>query len=112
MANIRLRYVKAYVDRHGKARHYFRKPGCKPVALPGLPGSDEFMAAYSAALANPPPRASGAPPHERALVLSVPRSPVISARPPSTISHPSHSNGTGVSSIGYAVSMVIARSPR
>src|SRR6516225_3422527 len=54
MANIRLRYVKAYVDRHGKARHYFRKPGCKPVALPGLPGSDEFMAAYSAALANPP----------------------------------------------------------
>ena len=54
MANIRLRYVKAYVDRHGKARHYFRKPGCKPVALPGLPGSDEFMAAYSAALANSP----------------------------------------------------------
>src|SRR5215470_1621730 len=30
------------------------KPGCKPVALPGLPGSDEFMAAYPAALANPP----------------------------------------------------------
>jgi integrase len=46
--------VKAYVDRHGKARHYFRKPGCKPVALPGLPGSDEFMGAYSAALANTP----------------------------------------------------------
>jgi hypothetical protein len=46
--------VKAYVDRHGKARHYFRKPGYKPVALPGLPGSDEFMAAYSAALANAP----------------------------------------------------------
>src|SRR5262245_29431310 len=54
MTNIRLRYVKAYVDRHGKARHYFRKPGCKPVALPGLTGSDEFMAAYSAALANTP----------------------------------------------------------
>jgi hypothetical protein len=42
--------VKAYVDRHGKARHYFRKPGCKPVALPGLVGSDEFMAAYAEAL--------------------------------------------------------------
>jgi integrase len=54
MTNVRLRYVKAYVDRHGKARHYFRKPGCKPVALPGLPGSDEFMGAYSAALANTP----------------------------------------------------------
>src|SRR5262245_56954435 len=54
MANIRLRYVKAYVDRHGRARHYFRKPGCKPVALPGLPGSDEFMAAYGAALADTP----------------------------------------------------------
>jgi integrase len=54
VTNVRLRYVKAYVDRHGKARHYFRKPGCKPVALPGLPGSDEFMAAYSAALANAP----------------------------------------------------------
>ena len=54
MASIRLKFVKAYVDRHGKARHYFRKPGCKPVALPGLPGSDEFMAAYGAALADPP----------------------------------------------------------
>src|SRR6516225_9314990 len=54
MANIRLQYVKAYVDRHGKARHYLRKPGCKPVALPGLPGSDEFMAAYGQALADTP----------------------------------------------------------
>ena len=56
MANIRLRYVNRYVDRHGKPRHYFRKPGCKPVALPGLPGSDEFMAAYGAALAADSPR--------------------------------------------------------
>lgn len=54
MASIRLRYVNAYVDRHGKPRHYFRKPGCKSVTLPGLPGSDEFMAAYSSALANTP----------------------------------------------------------
>jgi integrase len=54
VTNIRLKFVKAYVDRHGKARHYFRKPGCKAVALPGLPGSDEFMAAYSAALADTP----------------------------------------------------------
>jgi integrase len=48
-----LKFVKAYVDRHGKARHYFRQPGRKPVALPGLPGSDEFMAAYGQALAGP-----------------------------------------------------------
>jgi integrase len=54
VANIRLRYVKAYRDRHDKPRHYFRKPGCKSVALPGLPGSDAFMAAYGEALANTP----------------------------------------------------------
>jgi len=54
VASIRLKFVKAYVDRHGKARHYFRQPGRKPVALPGLPGSDEFMAAYAAALADTP----------------------------------------------------------
>ena len=54
MASIRLKFVKAYVDRHGKARHYFRKPGCKSVTLPGLVGSDDFMAAYGAALANTP----------------------------------------------------------
>jgi len=54
VASIRLRFVKAYVDRHGKARHYFRKPGCKSVVLPGLPGSGEFMAAYAAAAANTP----------------------------------------------------------
>jgi integrase len=49
-----LKFVKAYVDRHGKARYYLRKPGCKSVPLPGLPGSDEFMAAYGAALADTP----------------------------------------------------------
>jgi integrase len=54
VASIRLKFVKAYVDRHGKARHYFRQPGRKPVALPGLPGSDEFMAAYGRALADTP----------------------------------------------------------
>jgi integrase len=51
VANIRLRFVKSYVDRHGKVRHYIRKPGCKPIALPGLVGSDEFMRAYGEALA-------------------------------------------------------------
>jgi integrase len=55
VANIRLKFVKSYVDRHGKVRHYIRKPGCKPVALPSLPGSDEFMRAYGEALAGTSP---------------------------------------------------------
>jgi integrase len=51
MTGIRLRYVNAFRDRHGRLRHYFRRPGSKSVALPGLPGSVEFMEAYQAALA-------------------------------------------------------------
>jgi integrase len=54
VGSIRLKFIKSYVDRHGKARHYFRKPGCKPVPLSGLPGSPEFMRVYEAALANTP----------------------------------------------------------
>jgi integrase len=45
-----LAYVKAYRDRHGKVRRYFRRPGYKPVPLPGLPGSEEFMLAYQEAI--------------------------------------------------------------
>src|SRR5580704_2496046 len=57
MAKLRLKYVNEYLDRHGKIRRYFRRPGCRSVKLPGLPGSIEFMAAYQAALAvaAPPP---------------------------------------------------------
>ena len=51
MANLRLKFVHAFKDRHGKRRHYFRRPGFKRAPLPGLPGSAEFMAAYQAALA-------------------------------------------------------------
>jgi integrase len=49
-----MKFVKAYVDRHGRARHYLRKPGCKPAALPGLVGSEEFLEAYSKALSAAP----------------------------------------------------------
>jgi integrase len=45
-----LQYVHEYRDRHGKLRRYFRR-GSKKTVLPGLPGSDEFMATYRAALA-------------------------------------------------------------
>ncbi len=57
MTRIKLKYVNEYMDRHGKVRRYFRRPGCRAVPLPGLPGSIQFMAAYQAALAivSPPP---------------------------------------------------------
>ena len=50
----RLRFVNSFRDRHGRVRHYFRRPGSKAVALPGLPGSAEFMEAYQIALAGAP----------------------------------------------------------
>jgi integrase len=51
-ARVRLpRFVKHYIDRTGRPRHYFRRAGTKPVALPGLPWSPEFMEAHSKALA-------------------------------------------------------------
>jgi hypothetical protein len=58
MTRIRLRYINEFIDRHGHVRRYFRRRGGgRPVPLPGLPGSSEFMAAYQAALgtASPPP---------------------------------------------------------
>src|ERR1700732_1780901 len=53
MAMIRLSYVTHYLDKAGKVRRYSRKPGCKPVMLPGVPGSREFMEAYEAAIGTP-----------------------------------------------------------
>jgi integrase len=44
--------VHAFIDRHGKARFYFRKPGFKRAPLPGLPWSADFMAAYEHAKAD------------------------------------------------------------
>jgi Phage integrase family len=44
--NLRLPFLKKYRDRHGKMRFYYRPTG---AALPGKPGSPEFMAAYHAA---------------------------------------------------------------
>jgi len=46
---IRLKYLHAFRDRFGRMRYYFRRHG-KQSALPGLPGSSEFMAAYSGQL--------------------------------------------------------------
>src|SRR5260221_4308106 len=50
---IRLKYVHAFRDRTGRMRYYFRRHG-KRNALPGLPGSREFMDVYAALLADAP----------------------------------------------------------
>lgn len=54
MATFRLKYVKAYEDRHGRMRYYYRRPGFPSISLPGKPGSKEFAEAYEAAHANRP----------------------------------------------------------
>jgi integrase len=51
MTRLRLRYIQAWVDSEGRPHHYFRRPGYKRLPLPGLVGSDAFMEAYRAALA-------------------------------------------------------------
>jgi integrase len=48
------KWVHGFVDRHGTARYYFRRPGYKRVALPSLPHSTQFLDAYQAALAGTP----------------------------------------------------------
>jgi len=49
VTRIKLKHVHAFVDRHGKARYYFRRYG-KRTPLPGLPGSSEFLKAYEIAV--------------------------------------------------------------
>ncbi len=49
------KHVHHFTDRHGGARYYLRRPGFKGIALPGLPWSPTFMAAYEAAMASAPP---------------------------------------------------------
>lgn len=54
MATFRMKYVKAYEDRHGKMRYYYRRPGFPSIALPGEPGGKEFAEAYEVAKQNAP----------------------------------------------------------
>ncbi|MDF2797393.1 MAG: hypothetical protein K0R85_137 [Devosia sp.] len=54
MSTIKLRYIKSYTDRLGTKRHYFNKRGAARTALPGLPGSAEFMAVYQDCLNSVP----------------------------------------------------------
>lgn len=55
----KLPFVKSYQDRHGKVRHYLRRPGAQSVAIPGDYGSKAFMEAYWAAMENAPKREPG-----------------------------------------------------
>jgi integrase len=50
VASVRLKFVQQFIA-NGTAYFYFRRPGCQRVRLKGLPGSEEFMASYQAALA-------------------------------------------------------------
>ena len=54
MAKLKLDYVDEYRDHTGKMRRYFRKGGKRLGALPGAVGSEEFIAAYAAYLAEKP----------------------------------------------------------
>jgi len=61
MVRIRLKYVNGFANcdrKSQRVRYYFRRRGSKAIPLPGLPGSEEFMAAYHAALAGLPDKSS------------------------------------------------------
>src|SRR4051794_19661970 len=60
MTKIVLKHIHNFRDRHGKLRTYVRVPRQKAVALPGLPGSVEFMDTYQQAIAAAAPRLIGA----------------------------------------------------
>jgi integrase len=51
MASLQLKFIQQFIDRHGHPRFYFRRPGFPRRALPGLPFSEEFMKAYTEAMA-------------------------------------------------------------
>ncbi len=65
MTLIKLKYIDRFVDRHGRERFYFRRDRGPRIALPGRPGTPEFMAAYERAAigedAKRAPRQRGAP---------------------------------------------------
>jgi integrase len=81
------KFVNGFIDRHGKPRFYFRRPGFKSLPLPGLPWSPDFMAAYEKALAGQPMeigRARVKPGTIRALAVSYFNSSAFRSLKPST----------------------------
>lgn len=49
MTYVQLKDIDQFIDRHGKLRTYYRKGKGERVALPGEPGSPEFILAYETA---------------------------------------------------------------
>lgn len=49
--DVELKYLIQDRDRHGNLRRYVRVPGRKKVRLRSIPGSDEFLSEYAAAVA-------------------------------------------------------------
>lgn len=47
-------HLHSYRDRHGRIRHYLRRPGDRSIALKSAIGTPEFEAEYDAAMASPP----------------------------------------------------------
>lgn len=64
MGQVKLKFLRSDIDRHGNARTYFRAPGRPQVRLRATPGTPEFIDEYHAALmgVTPAPRAGAAPP--------------------------------------------------
>jgi hypothetical protein len=65
-----LPHVNRFTDRHGKVRRYFRRPGHPAVALPGEPGSVEFLTAYLAEMRKVEPAAIGEAKRSKAGTIS------------------------------------------
>lgn len=81
------KYCQGMIDRHGRARWYFRRPGYPRRALPGLPWSPQFMAEYAAAMESDKAeigKAQSAPGSVSALVASYYRSADYSGMADST----------------------------
>ncbi|MGZ3321351.1 MAG: site-specific integrase [Xanthobacteraceae bacterium] len=81
------KFVHGFIDRHGRPRFYFRRPGFESKALRGLPYSAAFMSDYEAAMAGQPlsPGANRTRPDSMmALALSYFASPDFRTLKPST----------------------------
>ena len=88
MAKVDLVNIKAYADRHGRMRYYYRRKGFPAVTLPGEPGSPAFLEAYAAAGAAAPkarPASDRVQPRSiSALMIEYYRSPEFMALAPQT----------------------------
>jgi integrase len=88
VATVKLAYVQAFKDRHGRWRYYYRRRG-RRFTLPGRPGEEAFMRAYEAAAAafeNPTPIRSLTPREGSfdSLIEAYYRSPTFQLLSPST----------------------------